>query len=137
MTPWRAASLVRVVARAEQIRLRLWLRRLARRGVLAMVASVLLLNLVFLLHVAAVLALSRWLRPVYGAVAVAAADAVVAVGLLRMAISNKPGASERQARTLSADARQGLMAFAAPVVVMAPTLLRWARTAMRRGKGGK
>ncbi len=133
MTPWRVVVLLRVAARAERIRLRLWLRRLARRGVLAMVAAVLLLNLTICLHVAAVLALGRWLRPEFGALVVAASDAGLAGLLLGLALRDHPGASEREATRLGREARGALTDLAGPVLVLAPALGRLARRVLRRG----
>ncbi len=118
MMATRGFVLLRVAYRAERIRLRLLLRRLARRGMLAMLAAVLALNLVVMLHIAALLGLARLMRPVYAALLLAGLDACLAAMLLAVALRVGPGATEREAGALGATARRKLRDLASPFLVL-------------------
>lgn len=98
-----------LAARAELIRLRLKLRRVAKRLLFALAATLFLLAAVAGLHIAAVLWLARD-RPVISALfIVAGADAVVAALFAAFAARDKPGAAEREALRLRRQATDGTL----------------------------
>jgi membrane protein implicated in regulation of membrane protease activity len=100
----RGFHLARVAAKAELLRLKSLLRRQAMRIVLAIVAGVFLVSMLAWLHVAAAIALTGWVKPVWSVLIVAAADAVIAIILLVLAARNAPGRVEREALQVRRDA---------------------------------
>ena len=104
----RPVNLAEVVARAELLRLRWLLRRQGGRVALVAVAAVFLLAALAGAHAAAIIALMTRVAPVWAVLIVAAADLVIAAGLLAAAAPDRPGPVEREARAVSLDAQRQL-----------------------------
>lgn len=104
----RSLRAAEIGLRAERLRLRLWLRRIARRGALAAAACLFAAMLVLMLHLALVAGLCRFLPVWLAALAVAGADALAGAGCLWLAVRSRPGQAEREAAALGREARDEL-----------------------------
>ncbi len=93
----RSVTLARVAAQAELLRLRRLARRQAMRAAFASVAVVFLVAALVGGHVAAAMALTTYVQPIYAVLILAAVDLVIAVILLLVAARNTPDQIEREA----------------------------------------
>ncbi|MCC6717105.1 MAG: hypothetical protein IT555_04410 [Acetobacteraceae bacterium] len=98
-------ALVRVMTQAERLRWRLMLRRGALRGGLLLGGVVFLCAALAMLHVLAVAALTRELGWITALGIVTAADLVVGLSLVLVAVRLRPGNAERTALALRETAR--------------------------------
>lgn len=116
----RALRLARVVAEAEALRWRHLLRRQRTRVVLGAIAGMFGLACVAALHIAAGLALTRVLEPLYAVLVVAGVDLVIAAALGALAARDVPGAVEREALQLRETAQAEIVEAATATLVLAP-----------------
>ena len=93
----RTLRLARMAAVAEGVRLRLALRRLLLRAILALIAASFALAGLALAHIAGILALTSVLGALRAVLVVLAVDVVLAMLLLMTAARLQPGVTERDA----------------------------------------
>lgn len=120
----RSLQLVRIAAQAEGLRLRRLARRQVGRAILGATAGVFGLALIACLHVAAVLALTNRVQPLYAVLIVAGVDLLVAGALGLMAAHDSPSRVEREALIVRQNAQTQLMETAATVALVGPVLRR-------------
>ena len=125
-----AVKLLRVLAMAERLRLRLQLRRHAMRGILLLGGLVFLTAAVAMLHVLGFMALMPRLTPVEAASVVLAVDLGCCLALVVAAVRLGPGKAERDALALRQRARAELTRQA-QVVRLGMALLAFLR---RKGR---
>ena len=118
----RSVTLARVAAQAELLRLRRLARRQAMRAAIATVAAVFLVAALIGCHVAAAMALTTYVQPIYAALIVAATDLVIAVILLLVAARNTPDDIEREALQVRLAAQEQMMEAAALATLIGPLL---------------
>lgn len=118
----RSVKLARIAAQAEVLRLRHKTQRQIWRIIFAAVAAVFLLAMLAALHVAATMALTEYVRPVYAVLIVAGADLLIFLVCLLLALRDQPSAVERDAVLVRRDAQAQLMEAAALTTLVAPML---------------
>ena len=128
----RLIDLARVAAEAEGVRLKVMLKRQARRGIWGAAAAVFALFFCVSLHLTAYEFLAPWLGAGFAALALMGLDLVLAVVFGILAAGNTPSLQEREAAAISRTARLQLRDTAATFAMVLPV----ARLAgARRGKG--
>jgi hypothetical protein len=106
----RSLRLLRYGAEAEQIRLKLLLRRQIGRVAMFGAAALLLLFALAVGHAAAFIALCERLTPLWSCAVLGGADLLVAALLAMLASASRPGAMERQALAQRRAAMDGVRA---------------------------
>jgi hypothetical protein len=118
----RTASLARIAAQAEVLRLRRQGRRAAFRASYGVVAGVFVVGALAAAHVAIVLALLANFQPIVAVLIVGAGDVVVAVVFGLLAARDRPDAIEREARQVKETALAELGETMALASLVGPVL---------------
>jgi hypothetical protein len=118
----RSVSLARVAAQAELLRLRRLARRQGMRAAFGAIAIVFLVAALVGCHVAAAMALTVYMQPIYAALIVAAIDLVIGVIFLLVAARDTPDAIEREALQVRLAAQEQMLEVAALTTLIGPLL---------------
>ena len=106
MDPIRLAQ---IAAQAEMLRLRALARRQAGRVMLALIAVLFLLPALAGGHVALVMALTDWTRPLWAVLIVSGIDLSLALVFALLASRDRPSRAEREALALREQVRRQLL----------------------------
>ncbi len=120
----RLLRLGKIAAQAEGLRWRRLVRRQIMRGIYGAVAAVFALGLLAWLHIAAALALTPRVGPVWAALILAGVDLVIAGIFGAIAASDKPDRIEREALLVRDEARSQIAEAAVMTAVVGPVLRR-------------
>lgn len=118
----RGIQLARVAAQAELLRLRGLSKRQATRAAFAAVAAIFLLATLVALHVAAGMALTLYVAPIWATLIVAAFDLIVGLILLVLAMRDTPSRMEEEAHQVRVLALEQMKEAAALTTLVGPML---------------
>jgi fatty acid desaturase len=116
----RTLNLTRVAFQAELLRLKLMLRRQARRGVMGAIAAAFAFFLLAMLHLAGFEFLTAQMQAGYAALIVAGTDVVLALIFGLAAMRGRPSTSEHEASRISREARTELAASLSTFALVTP-----------------
>jgi hypothetical protein len=120
----RTLRFAKVAAEAERLRLTHMARRYAMRAVMAVIATVFLIAMLAMAHLAAWLALVQTMAPVWAALVLVGADLLLALVFALIAANSGAGAAEREAKALRVMAVMQLTRPASVMALLADRLLR-------------